>query len=217
MPANSHLSPSQEKVRPPHTQQSTPLLAYPQLHPRAPDKSNSVTSFPLTETSITGLPHQYPDFYNERQNGVAQKYWRKRRLKQSLMRANKELRGYDSDVASHSLAQDAATNGRMDISKSGVTSREAGDTRVGPPMSRAEHNEIAPIVGLSSPPSAIMADSESFLETSNVSKLSFGVQSPSLAAATDSNTVATSCTTSFICQPQSVQRSLLHTGKTTPS
>ena len=197
----SHFTPLHENSRPQNSQQSTPLLAYAPLYPRAPDKSNSVTSFPLTETSITALSQQYPSFYNERQNGVAQKYWRKRRLKQSLVRANKELRAYDSDTSAPVLPKQANASAVPPVTTSN------GNTHIGPPMSRDAHNEIAPMVGLSSPPSVVNADGESHFDVANnKSVLLTGVPTSSVDAERD--TKVTMATTSFISAPQAVKRTL---------
>ena len=133
---------------------------------------SSVPPTAATESSFTAVSQQqpqYPNFINPRQNGVARKYWRKKRMKNNLIKANRELYqrnlDYDSDVTNPMLQQQQQQQRDAELhltpqsylnQYSPPPSERSG--KLGPPMSRAEQYELSPMVGLSSPPSVLQTD-----------------------------------------------------------
>ena len=141
----------------------------------------------ITESSV--MP-EYPNFFNEKQNGIAKKYWQKTRQKQRIAQLNKELKtnagarlkdsnsrvSFDdsSDHNTHisleiqlepqAFTKGAGHIGALEQSQKfynsltrpyGVAIDGPGE-QLRPPLVPYSRYQIAPMVGMSSPPSSTL-------------------------------------------------------------
>ena len=141
----------------------------------------------ITDTSVM---QEYPNFFNEKQNGIAKKYWQKTRQKQRIAQLNKELKNnagarhkdansrvsFDdsSDQNTHisleiQLEPQAFSKGDSHLASMeqnqnlyNSLTRQIGVAIDGPcdnlrrPLVPYTRYQIAPMVGMSSPPSSTL-------------------------------------------------------------